>query len=93
MAVFNCSNCANREKDGLITSLNPSIVKNNGKEGLKLSKVRRVKWLAQIFRKDLTERNLEKTKMKKKMLSTSPSSAFSHKVQSIRLEKQIRILS
>ena len=31
----------------------PSIVKNNGKEGLKLSKVRWEKWLAQIFGKDL----------------------------------------
>ena len=35
--------------------------KNNGKEGLKLLKVRREKWLAQIFRKDLIERKLERT--------------------------------
>ena len=53
-------------KISLITSLNPSIVKSNGKEGLKLSKVRREKWLAQIFRKDLNETNLERAKMKKK---------------------------
>ena len=54
----------------------PSIVKNNRKEGLELSKVIREKWLAQIFRKDLTERNLERTWMKI-MLSASPSSVFS----------------
>ena len=48
-----------------------SIVKNNGNEGLKLSKVRRGKCLAQIFSKDLTERKLERTKMKI-MLSPSP---------------------
>ena len=54
-------------KMSLITSLNPSIViRNNGKEGLKLSKVRRGKWLAQIFRKDSTETNLERTKMEEK---------------------------
>ena len=52
-------------KISLITSLNPSIVKNNGKEGLKRSKVRREEWLALIFRKDLPERKLERTKMKK----------------------------
>ena len=43
-AVFNWSNRADREK----TKSNycfPSVVKNNGKEGLKLSKVRREKWL------------------------------------------------
>ena len=57
-AVFNCSNHADRKKHkpnyGFL-----SIVKNNGKEGLKLSKVRREKWLAKSFRKDLTERNLK----------------------------------
>ena len=56
------------------------------------SKVRRDKWLAQIFRKDLTDRILEKTRIKT-MLSASPSSVFSHKVHNIRFEKQIRILS
>ena len=56
-AVFNCSNCADREKDKYNYRF-PSIVKNNGKEGLKVSKMRRQKWLAQIFRKDLTERKL-----------------------------------
>ena len=55
--VFNCSNRADREKDKSKYRF-PSIVKNNGKEGLKLSKVRREKQLAQIFRKYLTERKL-----------------------------------
>ena len=66
--------------------------KNNGKEGLKLSKMRKKNLLAQIFRKDLTERKLERTRMKI-MLSTYPSSAFSYKVQNIRFEKQICIVS
>ena len=35
-AIFNCSNCADREKDKSIHRLT-SIVKSNGKEGLKLS--------------------------------------------------------
>ena len=69
-AVFNCSNRADREKNKSNYRF-PSIVKNNGKEGLTLSKVRREKLLAQIFRKDLTERKLEKTRMKI-MLSASP---------------------
>ena len=58
-AVFNCSNRGDREKNKSNYRF-PSIVKNNGKEGLTLSKVRREKSLAQIFRKGLTERNLEK---------------------------------
>ena len=70
----------------------PSIVKNNGKEGLKLSKMRREKWLTQIFRKDLTERKLERTRMKI-IISASSSLVFSHKLYNIRFEKQIRILS
>ena len=41
-AVFNCSNGADRKKDKSIHRF-PSIVKNNGKEGLKLSKVIREK--------------------------------------------------
>ena len=57
-AVFNCSNGADRKKDKSIHRF-PSIVKNNGKEGLKLSKVIREKRLAQIFRKYLTERKQE----------------------------------
>ena len=61
-AVFNCSNHADRE-EGKSNYRFPSIVKNNGKGGLKLSKVRREKWLAQIFRKNLTERKLERTRM------------------------------
>ena len=41
-AVFNCSNRAGKEKDKSIHRF-PSIVKNNGKESLKFSKVRREK--------------------------------------------------
>ena len=57
-----------------------------------LSKVRGEKSLAWIFRKDLTERKLEKTRIKI-MLSAFPSLFFSHKVHNIRFEKQTRILS
>ena len=89
--LFNCSNRADREKNKSNYCF-PSIVKNNGKEGLKPSKVRKEKWLAQIFRKDLTERKLEKTRIKM-MLSSFPSLVFSHKVHNIRFEKQIHILS
>ena len=42
-AVFNCSNRADTEEDKSYYRF-LSIVKNNGKEGLKLSKVRREKW-------------------------------------------------
>ena len=73
-AVFNCSNRADREKDKSNYRFF-SIVKYNGKEDLKLSKVRKEKWLAQIFKKDLTERKLERTRMNM-MLSASPSSVF-----------------
>ena len=60
---------------------------------LELSIVRREKWLAQIFRKYLTERKLEKKRMEI-MLSTSLSLFFfSQKAHNIRFEKQIRILS
>ena len=90
LTVFNCSNHADREKDKSGYHF-PSIVKNNGKEDLKLWTVRKEKLLAQIFRKDLTERKLERTI--KIMLSASPLSVFSHKVCNIRSEKQIRILS
>ena len=41
-AVFNCSNRADREKNKSNYRFQ-SIVKNNGKEGLELSKVRREK--------------------------------------------------
>ena len=40
-AVFNCSNRADKEKDKSNYCFS-SIVKNNGKEGLKLSKVRKM---------------------------------------------------
>ena len=93
-AVFNCSSYADKEKDKSNYRFF-SIVKNNGKEDLKLSKVRKEeKWLAQIFRKDLTETKLEATKTRTKiMLSVSPSSVFLHKIHNIRFEKQIHILS
>ena len=78
-AVFNCSNCADREKD------KPNHrFSSIGREGLKLSKVRRKNWLAQIFRKDLTERKLERTRIR--------NDVFSQKVYIIGLEKQVRIL-
>ena len=91
MSVFNCLDRADREKDKSNYRI-ASVVKNNGKEGLKLSKMRREKWLAQIFWKDLNERKLERARMKI-MLSAFPSSVFSHKVHNMRFEKQICILS
>ena len=57
--AFNYSNCADKEKDKSNYRFS-SIVKNNSKKGLKLLKVRREKWLAQIFRKDLTSRENQK---------------------------------
>ena len=63
LCSINCSNRADREKDKSFHRF-PSIVKNNSKEGLKLLKVRREKWLTQIFRKYLTERKLERTRTK-----------------------------
>ena len=64
-AVFNCSNCAEKKKEESNYRF-PSIVKNNGKEGLKLSKV-----------KDLTETELERTRTRIKiMLSASPVIGF-----------------
>ena len=92
-AVFNCLNRADSEKSKSNDCF-PSIVENNGEEGLKLSKVRGEKWLVQIqiSRKDLTEKKLERTRMKI-MLFASPPLVFSHKVHNIRFEKQIRILS
>ena len=60
--TVNYSNCANREKDKSNYRF-PSIVKNNNKKGLKLLKVRREKWLAQIFRKDFNlRRKLKRTR-------------------------------
>ena len=56
--------------------------------------MRREKWLAQIFRKYLTEKKLERTITRVKIvLSVSPSLVFSHKVRNVRFEKQISILS
>ena len=75
--VFNCSNCADKDKDKSNYRF-PSIVKNNSKEDLKLSKVRKEeKWLAQTFRKDLTGTKLERTiTLIKIMLSASPHRFF-----------------
>ena len=92
-AVFNFSNCVDREK--VKSNYRFALfVKTNAKEGLKLSKMRREKWLAQILWNDLTERKLERTTTRiKVILSASLSSAFLHKLHNIRFEKQIRILS
>ena len=61
----------------------------------KVEKIRKEKGerkgLAQIFRKDLTERKLERTRIKI-MLSASLSLVFSHKVPNIRFENQTCIL-
>ena len=61
-AVFNCSTRADREKDKSYYRF-PTIVRNNVEEGLKLSKLRKEKWITQICRKDLTERKLENTRV------------------------------
>ena len=95
------------ERKTSIIAIFPQLLKKNGKEDLKLLQVRREKWLNQIFRKDLTERKLKNERIIMKiiwnnknerirmkiMLSASPSSVFSHKVHSIRFEKQTCILS
>ena len=73
-AVFNCSNRADREKNKSNYRFT-SVITNNDKEGLTLSKVRREKSLAQIFRKCLTERKLEKARTDI-ILSASPSLFF-----------------
>ena len=52
-AIFNCSIRGDKEKDKSNSRFS-SIVKNNGKKGLRLLKVRREKWLAQISRRNLT---------------------------------------
>ena len=87
--VCNCSNRADKQKDTNYRF--PSIVKNNGRKGLKLLKVRKEeKWLAQILRKVLTETKLERKRTRIKMLFASLSSVFfSHIVHNIRFEKQI----
>ena len=78
MRSINCSNRADRKKNKSNYHFS-SIVKNSGKEGLTLSKMRREKSLAQIFKKDLTERKLVKARMKI-ILSASPSFFFHTKV-------------
>ena len=57
-------------KTSLITAF-PQLLKIVSKKGLTLSKVRKEKSLAQIFRKDLTKRKLEKTRIEI-MLSAVP---------------------
>ena len=71
--------------------LSSSIVKNNGKEGLEFSKVRREKWLPQIFRKDLTERT--RKKKNENNAFCLPFTGFFTEIHNIRFAKQIRILS
>ena len=91
--VLNCSSNIDRDKDKSYSCF-PSVVKNNSEGGLKLSKVRRekCKWLAQIFRKYLTERKVERKRARIKiMLSVSSLSVFSRKFHSIIFEKQIHI--
>ena len=74
-AALNFSNCADREKDKSNYRF-PSIVENNFREGLKLSKLSKEKsgWL--IFSRD-KEVKLERIRTRIKiMLSASPSSNF-----------------
>ena len=66
-AVFNCSNRADREK-GNSNYCFPSVVKNNGKEVLKFSKVRREERLARKSKRARTRIKV--------ILSASPSSVF-----------------
>ena len=68
--VFNWSNRADREKNKSNYRF-PSIVKNNGKRRLETFKSEKGKMI-QIFRKTLTERRLERSRMKI-MLSAYPS--------------------
>ena len=76
--IFNCSNRADIRGKQVELTYSLKIVKNNGKEGLKLSKV-----VSSNFQEDLTERKLERTRIKI-MLSASLSLVFSHKVPNIR---------
>ena len=68
-AVFNCSNRADREKNKSNYRF-PSIVQNNGKKDLKLSKLRREKRHSSNFQERLIERKQKRTRMKI-MLSAS----------------------
>ena len=92
-------NCLNRKKFFKLFKNNsnyrfPSIVKNNGKEGLTLSKVRREKFIAQIFRRDLpTREKARKNKNENGAFCLPFIAFFSHKVHNIRFKKQTRILS
>ena len=79
-AVFNCSNSADREKNKTNYCF-PSIIKNIGKEW------KGEKSLAQIFRKDLTEIKLEKTRMKIMLFASSPSSFFFTKSSQYQIRK------
>ena len=63
-AVFNCSDHTDKEKDKSNYHF-PSVVKNNGKEGWKLWKVRKEeKWLAQVFGKKINWDKAKKNKNK-----------------------------
>ena len=72
-AVFNCLNHADKERDKSNYHF-PSVVKNNGKEGWKLWKVRKEeKWLAQVFGKKLTEIKLGRIRIRFKMMLSASS--------------------
>ena len=89
-AVFNSSSRVNREKDKTnLFTVFPKLLKIMVMKG----KVRREKWLAQVFMTYLTERKLKRTRTRIKMFSVSPSSAFAYRVLNTKLEKQARILS
>ena len=62
-AVFNCSNRADREKDNSNHRF-PSNVKNNDKEGVKVSKVRRGKSGSSNFQEIFNSEKARKNKNK-----------------------------
>ena len=90
-AVFSSSSRVNREKDKTnLFTVFPKLLKIMVMKG----KVRREKWLAQVFMTYLTERKLKRTRTRIKiMFSASPSLAFAYRVLNTKLEKQARILS
>ena len=69
----------------------PSIVKNNGKEDMNFSKVRRKeeKWLAQIFRKDLIEREKTRNMNQNNAFCLPLIGFFTQSSQYIRFKKKI----
>ena len=69
----------------------PSIVKNNGKEDMNFSKVRRKeeKWLGQIFRKDLIEREKTRKMNQNNAFCLPLIGFFTQSSQYIRFKKKI----